>query len=243
MESCSLPPPLSEEALTLALDGLADEAIQNHLAACSSCATRLQELKQFEAALMNRLARFDCPPAQTLTDYQFGMLGQTQAETIRHHLAQCPLCQDELSLLDPFLNDDETVVQLKEVERDDAPNVIRPPRQVWQASEVEVTGTLQMARGLDDETVRTGRAGSATIYLEAELHQPGAHLKGQVVDATVDWEGALAELWQEGIMRRVRVLDDLCEFNFDLSDDSPVTLFITAVSGVTVAIEKLNLIQ
>ncbi|MCC6616923.1 MAG: zf-HC2 domain-containing protein [Anaerolineae bacterium] len=235
---------MSEEALSLALDGLADKAIQNHLASCPGCAARLAEMKQFEDALMKRLARFDCPPAQQLTDFQFGMLDSANAAAVRQHLAICPRCQDELALLIPFLNeeDDENKL-LKEVRRDDAPNVIRPPRQVWQASEVEVTNALSMARGLDDETVRTGRAGSATIYLEAELRRPGAHLKGQVVDATVDWEGALAELWQEGVMRRVRVLDDMCEFTFDLADDSPVTLFITALSGVTVAIDKLNLIQ
>ncbi|MBE0689280.1 MAG: zf-HC2 domain-containing protein [Anaerolineae bacterium] len=243
MESCSTPPPLSEEALSLALDGLADEETQRHLALCPGCSARLADMKQFEDALMKRLGRFDCPPAQELTDYQFGMLDEAKATAVRQHLASCPRCQDELALLTPFLDDDETAVLLKEVERDDAPNVIRPPRQVWQASEVEVTSTLRMARGLDDETVRTGRARSATVYLEAELRKPGARLKGQVVDATVDWTGALAELWQEGMMRRVRVLDDMCEFNFDLTDESPVSLFITALSGVTVAIDKLNLMQ
>ncbi len=242
-EVCSAPPPLSDEALSLALDGLADEATLKHLAACHGCSTRLADMKYLEDALMTRLERFDCPPAQRLVDYQFGILDATTAAEVRLHLARCPRCQDELALLDPFLTDVTDTAQLAEVERSDAPNVIRPPRQYWQVTEVTMTGTLRMARGLDTETERTGHARSATVYLEAELRKQGARLKGQVIDTTVDWAGALAELWQAGMMRRVHVLDDMCEFNFDLADESPVSLFITALSGVTVAIEKLSLIQ
>ncbi|MCA9908601.1 MAG: zf-HC2 domain-containing protein, partial [Anaerolineae bacterium] len=175
---------------------------------------------------MTKLGRFDCPPAQRLTDYQFGLLDEEAAAEVRLHLARCPRCQDELALLEPFLTDESDTVQLAEVERSDAPNMIRPPRQYWQVTEVTMTGTLRMARGLDTDTEQIGRARSATVYLEAELHKPGPRLKGQVIDATVDWAGALAELWQAGMMRRVHVLDDMCEFNFDLADESPISLFI-----------------
>src|SRR5688572_24968473 len=101
---CYSPPPLTDEMLALILDGHEDEDGQRHLAQCPACTARLVEMQRLDYALQELLYRFECPPPQRLADYHAGMLDTISAESIRQHLTRCPRCQEELNMMDEFIN-------------------------------------------------------------------------------------------------------------------------------------------
>jgi hypothetical protein len=224
--------PLSDENLSLALDGLAHDKTQQHLAHCQDCAARLAEFRRLDTVLQQRLRRFECPSPQRLADYHAGMLDASDATAVHEHVQRCPRCQNELEMLVEFLNlpPEEPV----------ADNIIplRTPPYVWKASRVQIAGNLAL-KGAEDETTHDARAGSASVFLESKAIPKGFLLTGQVLDSQVNWAGAIAEAWQEGASQQVCILDDSGEFRFELTTSAPITLYITAASGATLMVENI----
>jgi Putative zinc-finger len=229
---CNSPPPLTDEALSMALDELTDDETQRHLDRCPACAGRLAKMRQDDAALQKRLRRFECPSAQELGDYHAGMLDDDAAAVVKAHVEQCPRCQSDLQMLVEFLDlpPEETM----------SPKIIPlwTPKNVWRAARVQTSGSLAL-KGQDDETSHDMQAGSASVFLETKATPHGFALSGQVADNEVDWMDALIVVWQGSTVRFVRELDEMGEFHCDLVDPAPVTLYITAVSGFTVHVENL----
>ena len=54
---CSAPPPLTDDQLSAALDGEADQVVLDHLERCPSCTARLEQARRAERALAGRLYR------------------------------------------------------------------------------------------------------------------------------------------------------------------------------------------
>src|SRR5215208_1947417 len=106
---CSFPPPLTDDQLTGALDGLADRAVDDHLAGCAYCAARLAQARQADLLLHAGLRRFDCPMPQQLGSYLLKLLGQADARAIARHLKECARCTDELEELRLYLATDPAV--------------------------------------------------------------------------------------------------------------------------------------
>src|SRR5262245_22250524 len=100
---CSDPPPLTEDQVTVALDGEAEPSIHDHLARCESCAARLAQAQQFEWTLKAGLRRWDCPAPQQLGDYHLGLVSQDDASAIARHLEHCVRCSDEIEEMRTFL--------------------------------------------------------------------------------------------------------------------------------------------
>src|SRR4051794_34507741 len=100
---CTISLPLTDEALSLALDGLADQETLQHLSQCPACNARLTNMRRLDVTLQQRLRRFDCPPGQVLADYQLGLLDADTAIVVKQHLTQCPRCQNDLAILIQFL--------------------------------------------------------------------------------------------------------------------------------------------
>lgn len=236
--ACIFQSPLTDDALSLVLDGQADADTRQHLAACPGCQARLAAMQDFEAFLMTRLTRFECPTAQRLADYQAGLLVDEDARRVREHVARCPLCEDELRVLKSFIDDDEMLSEAVP-----APNVIRPSSRIWRANQVEISGNLRKVRGPDSTAPRDARTNSATIFVEVETLSTGMVLKGQVIDEVVDWNGAVAELWQGGALQQVQALDEECEFRFDLTGRESLDLYITSTEGIALVLENLTLIS
>lgn len=231
---CKLPPPLTDEALSLVLDGEANQEIREHLSLCPSCTARLNQMKQFESSLRQRLKRFDCPSPQQLGDYQLGLLEADEAEAIQRHLEQCPRCKAELAMLIQFLEQasgDDTVG-----------NKIIPlglPKNVMRAERVQTSGSLAL-KGLDNETSHDVKAGSASVFLESKTVPNGFKLTGQVVDSQINWVGAVVEIWQGGQPRHIAILDDMCEFTYEFTHAEPITIYITAAGGTTLVVEEIT---
>ena len=237
---CNAPPPLTHEQLSEVLDDMGSADVLEHLARCPACTERLEGLRRLDVLMENRLFRLNCPPAQQLVDYQFDMLEAEQRRNVEQHIATCARCQQELGALDYFLSENE-------VSESTVPaasgTIIRPPRHLWRATKVEISGNLALKRlrGAGDEATHDAKAGSASLFLEALPSGKGFLLTGQIVDAEVDWRGSIAEVQQAGAARRVRALDDYCEFSFELTQTSPMDLFVTAMNGVVLALEQISI--
>ncbi|MBA3873912.1 MAG: hypothetical protein H0X30_32675 [Anaerolineae bacterium] len=232
---CIISQPLSDEALSLALDGLANQETQEHLLQCPACNARLTNMKRLDFVLQQRLRRFDCPSPQELADYQTGLLDADPTTVVKQHLADCPRCQNDLAMLKQFLNlsSDEDAVSDKII-----PTGI--PHNIMRANRVAVSGNLAL-KGLDNETSHDMQAGSVRIFLESRASSQGIQLSGQVIDNEINWVGAVVEAWQEGTPRHISILDDMCEFTFEFDNKTPVTLYITAAIGKNFAIEEISI--
>jgi hypothetical protein len=231
---CFSPPPLTDEMLALILDGHEDEDGQRHLAQCPACAARLAKMRRFDSALQERLHRFECPSPQRLADYHAGMLDTIGAESIRQHLTRCPRCQEELNMLDEFIN--------LEPEETETTKIVplAAPKNVIVATRVETSGSLAL-KGVENEATYDMKAGSASIFLESRMVPKGFLLMGQVVDTQVNWIGAIAEAWQEGSLQQVRTLDDTCEFRFEFATTTPIILYITSTTGTTLMLGNVSI--
>jgi|GEM_PF-819084 len=109
---CVTPPALTDEQILIFLDVPGDNeddarsemaAIADHLAHCPSCAERAVELSQTEQALTAALYRIDCPPPQTLGEFQLGLLSGAAQMAIADHLEICTRCRQEVAQLSDFM--------------------------------------------------------------------------------------------------------------------------------------------
>ena len=111
--SCFRTPQLTEIELLMALDGEADPELTMHIAQCPDCRARGEQLQAFDHRLSHRLFRATCPPSVELGEYHLGFVPTATSAAIKHHLAECPFCSQELAQLaaymdqpDPFLRSD-----------------------------------------------------------------------------------------------------------------------------------------
>lgn len=99
-ESCATPPALSGIALIAAADGEADEGTLAHLRECPTCSARVMQLRAVQARLRQRLYRLHCPSSDLLVDYCQGLVDPFQRAALAHHIATCPHCSAEVTLLE-----------------------------------------------------------------------------------------------------------------------------------------------
>jgi hypothetical protein len=228
---CNNPPALTDEELSAILDGVFDDTIRDHISRCPACAGRLAEMRQMDT-LFSHLHRFECPSPQQIADLHLGYLDAGQAQVVRQHLETCPRCQDELAQLRDFLESQSEEPVTNIIPLWDAEGTYN------RATRVDVSGNLAL-KGLDDKSSHDVQAGTARIFLETSRVPKGYFISGQVVDGQVSWIGAAVELWQEKTLRQVGILDETSEFHFEFTTALPVTLYITAASGETLAIEDI----
>jgi len=109
---CSQPGIIRDEELLAYLSGEpVRPVVQQHLAQCASCSTRLVEYRELEHSLILTLYRWDCPPNQILGEFQLGLLGAERSASVRAHLSQCVLCAGDLTTLATFLGEKPALVE------------------------------------------------------------------------------------------------------------------------------------
>lgn len=109
---CSEPGLVRDEEL---LAYLAEEkvrpVVEQHLARCPRCSTRLADYRRQELSLISKLYRWDCPPNQVLGEYQLGLLTPATSLAVKLHVRTCVHCSAELSVLGEFLKGDPMLVE------------------------------------------------------------------------------------------------------------------------------------
>lgn len=109
---CSQPGIIQDEELLAMLAGdPVRPVVQQHLAQCLRCSTRLAEYRELEHSLTQKLYRWDCPSNQILGEFQLGLLGREQTASVQAHLARCVLCGAEVSSLAAFLANESMLVE------------------------------------------------------------------------------------------------------------------------------------
>ncbi len=109
---CSEPGTIRDEELLAYLAGdRVRPVVQQHLARCQSCSTKLADFRRVERSLTRKLYRLDCPTNQELGEYQLGMLSPEQSSSVKLHLSTCVLCSVEVATLSQFLANDPMLVE------------------------------------------------------------------------------------------------------------------------------------
>lgn len=236
--SCSFPPPLSDDQISMALEGQIDPAVQEHLARCAGCRLRLEEARTFETKLSGALYRWDCPTPSALGDYHLGLLSADESQRVLRHVEGCPHCAAELAALRIFLAAREP----NPAPRPGAGQQSRPERRSLGRRLREAVASLAPAspqgalRGLGSGPVVL-RTASTTIFLEAQPDTAGPALVGQLIaDQIEQWAGSLVEMHQKGSIQATTTLDDLGGFRCGPLLSAPVSLHIVSPSGRSIAI-------
>lgn len=90
----------SEEALTTyALHPeTVEEPIAQHIKQCQVCLRKASEITLLQRALLKKLARFDCPDAESLTAYALHEISPGERAKINKHLVSCQDCAEEVRM-------------------------------------------------------------------------------------------------------------------------------------------------
>lgn len=152
-ETCVNPAEIQEGDLAAFVDGVADEAVIQHIHRCPACARQAEELAALQAILTTKLHRFSCPDPDQLIAYQQGELQGNEKLVVAQHLRQCPHCPRELAALarDERMGLGERTCraievleaalvtpQVKAAAVRDAPKAVGPKQWVYRAGEVEI---------------------------------------------------------------------------------------------------------
>jgi hypothetical protein len=109
---CSNPGIIQDEELLAYLAGdPVRPLVQQHLAQCLRCSTRLAEYRELEHSLIQNFYRWDCPSNQILGEFELGLLNRQQTASVQEHLIRCVLCSEEVASLTAFLANDPTLVE------------------------------------------------------------------------------------------------------------------------------------
>lgn len=115
--ACRVPPELDESQLIAAVEGDATAEVRAHLEQCPHCRARADELARLYAGLRAQLHRLDCPPADELSEFGFGLLPADRQATLQAHLDHCPRCRQELAQLSTYLDSLAADLELSLAER------------------------------------------------------------------------------------------------------------------------------
>jgi anti-sigma factor RsiW len=240
---CILPPPITDDQISAALDGLADPTVQNHIAQCPGCAVRIEQAQSLEATLKRTLNRWDCPPSQRLGEYVLALIANPSAErSIIRHLDQCARCKAEVAELGAFLSADTASVKAQQP-------VQQPARAeaAWGQSFGRILARIiPRSPALALRGAATGpimaEADGTTVVLDVQRVAEGqVTILGQVVAADQDlWTGALVELRQSGAIQATTTADDLGSFSCGPFAAGPIQLAITPPVGQTVVLPQID---
>ncbi len=230
---CIGPQPLDEAQISDALDGVAHDAVQQHLEQCESCRLRYTQAQHIEDALRHQLYRWDCPSPETLVDYHLGALDPFSARPVKEHLRSCTRCQQELASLKDFMGDESpTSVTFAE-------GYTRQAEALWAAP---MQREAELVRGAASEEPVIHRASDGTqIILDVRERQGRPTLYGQIIDAAGEsWQSALVEVRQGDTLIAAATVDDLDSFFAPLPSQAPMQLRITRADGKVIILRDLQ---
>ena len=240
MDECRYPPALTDDQLEMFVEGDVDAAVQDHLSQCPFCSARLDEIQNFEQALKISLHRWNCPSPQELSEYHLGLVLPETAEILTKHLEICRRCRDELAEVRRFLEDDSRVPLLQR-RRPQQPRM-RGGELIARLLPTPPTLALRGKRGPARNPLQA-EVDDITIFLTLEETTRGTTLlKGQIASPDMNqWNGALIELWQQGSLQAILIVNENGMFRHEGFQPSyPADLRINAATGKLVAINDVR---
>jgi hypothetical protein len=236
---CSVPPPLTHDQLSAALDGDADQVVRDHLDRCPSCRARLEQAGLAERALAGRLRRWDCPSPKQLGEYDLGLLDPDEMGAIGRHLDQCARCSAEIEQLRLFLAaGDQPAPQALQPR-----HLPRPRLAELVARWLPPIPTPALAvRGAGPAPL-VADANGLTIFLQPQpIDDRRLNLTGQVVaDDQERWAGALVELRIAGVLQAAVALDVLGGWSCGPLPAGAAELRVTREDGAVVVLPEFEL--
>lgn len=235
--NCTHPPPLSDDHLSAALDGLASVEIQTHLATCLACAARLADARKLEQRLAHTLQRWDCPTTDQLGDYTLDLISPSEARTIASHLTHCSACERELQDLQALLADRSSAAPPLPVRRS-------PGKRLYELVAQLITPAPELALRGDDRGPLIAVAGELMVICELRQGQSGTReLVGQLSAGAEQprWDGALVELRSSHALVATAILDQDGGFSCPAGPLPVISLRITAADGRALLVPELDL--
>ena len=231
--------PLSDDQISAALDGSADEQTQQHLKDCPDCQSRLNDARHFESNLTSKLFRHDCPSANRLRDYAMAFMNTAQAAEMATHLEICARCRAELAEIQAFLSADEVILEAE------SPEVTETSAQIFaKLGDLilrPVRGQMVAAvRGEAQEPMRFETEG-LTLFIEIEHKQDVYTVIGQIIATDQDrWGGALVECRQDNRVIATAFVKEVGIFSCDMPEARPFDLRIIPETGQSVFISNIQ---
>jgi anti-sigma factor RsiW len=233
--ACSQPPPLEDDQIAAALDGVAEPAVLAHLGQCPACRARLAAAERADAQLQAALHAWDCPPVGRLADYTLGRLAAEAAVQVEAHTIVCAACAGEVGALQLLLAGDGSLAA--------APAHL-PPRPALPAP--VVAHALPAAPGLalrgEAPLPQIAEAAHAAVVLQLRPQADGGvALIGQLVaeDQAV-WDRALVEARQSGAVQSMGVVNAQGGFSCTLPSREPIDLRIVTEGAAPILIVQIR---
>jgi anti-sigma factor RsiW len=99
VERCIQPGAVTEDDLVAYAYGEADPAVARHVRTCPACAAAAAEYERLQHHLGGLLYRVECPPAETLAEFQLRLLPAIEQARVAAHVRACPRCAAEVATL------------------------------------------------------------------------------------------------------------------------------------------------
>jgi hypothetical protein len=193
MGECIDPKAIAAEdlvAYALDPDDQALAAVKHHVAQCAACAEEVTEMQLLNGRITGRLARFDCPSAETLEAFVAQALAVDEAKQVTTHLAGSSRCVEEVELARAFAAQPEPLLAWK------APSLAAKARRIIATLQANfgANGAPAFAlRGRQSDTPLTYQGEDVTLTLRYAKTQQPPRLLG-FVDSSTDPDSALEPL-------------------------------------------------
>ena len=231
MDTCQMPPELTEDELSALIDGEADERVRDHVLHCAYCAGRLVSAKQVESRLRMALYRRDCPTSIELAQYQMDMLDSSEDKArIEAHLKTCPHCRQDVQDWQRFIDEDDlTMTNQPESKSDKIISMPATPSERIVLFPEIVSEPKSAVRG-DAQVKRIiATADTTTIRLAFEsLPDAGLKLTIQLSSQEVDWREGMVTVQQDGQTIAVCQINTYQIATCELPQVTPISLRFVA---------------
>ena len=234
---CSLPPPLTPDELSAAIDGHATADVLDHLAGCAHCRARLAEARAIEQRLSGQLHRWDCPRSQVLVDYHLGLLDEDAG--VGAHVAGCASCRDELAELTTFLNKPAALAPVTRPRPIESP--ARPS--LWEILGQLLPQTPGLAMRGENKPPLIAQAGEIVIVLDVQAAGEARYsVDGQLTAPEQEqWTGALVRLRQPGEAGLAANVDEAGSFRFEAVSAGRMELRVTPPAGRAIVVPDVDI--
>ena len=231
--NCISSPALDDTQILSFIEGEADDAVVAHIKECPYCSEKARRWASLQNRLKKRSYRVTCPNPIELGDYHMGLLSDSQKLAVAQHVRECPLCRQEVAILEDFLTS-----QAPESSLLGAAKVLIARLMSGQSE----SGLAPALRG-EAKGPLTYEADGLVIVLDIQpANDEKVDILGQVAADDQDrWTGALVELRQANQLECSTTIDDLGAFRCEGVTPGKQVLRLIPKSGSPVVVSNLEI--